>query len=50
MALTTCENYLRNASLQGHEWIPQTVAFSPAYCARARADLEAIVLRHPPVP
>ena len=28
MALTNRENTLRNASFEGHEWIPQTVALA----------------------
>ncbi|NLG29432.1 MAG: hypothetical protein GX557_16100 [Chloroflexi bacterium] len=47
MSPTIRENYIRNASLQGHAWIPQTVAFSGAYWHEQREALEEIVLRHP---
>lgn len=47
MALSTRENYIRNAWMQGHEWIPQNVVLSRAYWHEAREDLEEIVLRHP---
>ena len=41
------ENYLRNATFQGHQWIPQHVYISGAYWLEAREDLEGICLRHP---
>jgi uroporphyrinogen decarboxylase len=47
MSPTNRENYIRNASLQGHAWIPQTVSFSSAYWHEQREALEEIVLRHP---
>lgn len=47
MSLTNRENFLRNASLEGHEWIPQHVNLSQAYWHEAREDLEDICLRHP---
>jgi uroporphyrinogen decarboxylase len=39
-------NYLRNASLLGHEWIPQHVCISEAYCQEAGSDLERICGRY----
>jgi len=47
MSLTARENSICNASLQGHDWIPQHVAISAAYWHAMRADLEKICLRHP---
>lgn len=47
MPLTNRENFLCNASLEGHEWIPQHVSLSKAYWQEAREDLEDICLRHP---
>ena len=47
MSLTVRDNYMRNASLLGHAWIPQNVVISQAYWHEAREDLEAIILRHP---
>lgn len=47
MALTVRENFLRNASFEGHEWIPQHVAVSEAYWHEMREELEDICLRHP---
>jgi len=47
MPLTERENFLRNASFQGHEWIPQYVCLSGAYWAQAREGLEDVCLRHP---
>ncbi|HUS46912.1 MAG TPA: uroporphyrinogen decarboxylase family protein [Phycisphaerae bacterium] len=47
MPLSHRENYLRNASFKGHEWIPQSVCISGAYWHQAREGMEAIALRHP---
>ena len=47
MPLTERENFLRNASFEGHEWIPQYVGLSQAYWQEAGEDLEDICLRHP---
>jgi len=47
MGLTARENFLRNASFEGHEWIPQQVCISGAYWREAREALEEICLRHP---
>jgi len=44
---TTRDNFLRNASLEGHEWIPQYVHVSSAYWREMREPLEELVLRHP---
>lgn len=47
MLLTNRENFLRNASFEGHEWIPQHVSLSEAYWQAAREGLEDVCLRHP---
>ncbi len=47
MPLSARQNSLRNASFQGHEWIPQSVCISSAYWHIMRADLEEVCLRHP---
>ncbi|MHC4983081.1 MAG: uroporphyrinogen decarboxylase family protein [Planctomycetota bacterium] len=47
MPLSDRENFLRNASLRGHEWIPQAVHISRAYWHAAREAMEDICLRHP---
>lgn len=47
MGLSVRENFLRNASFQGHEWIPQTVHIASAYWREAREELEDVCLRHP---
>lgn len=47
MSMTVRENFMRNASLEGHEWIPQSAAISSAYWHEAREDLEDVCLRHP---
>jgi len=47
VAWTERENILRNASYQGHQWIPQYVYVSPAYWQVAREGMERICLRHP---
>jgi len=38
---------MNNASLNGHDWIPQHVVFSQAYWYEAGEALEDICLRHP---
>ena len=47
MARTERENFMRNAALQGHQWIPANVAISGATWAEQREALEAVCLRHP---
>jgi len=47
MALSERENFMRNASLEGHEWIPQHVSISGAYWHEMREDIEELCLRHP---
>jgi uroporphyrinogen decarboxylase len=44
---TTRDNFLRNASREGHEWIPQYVHVSSAYWHEMREPLEDLVLEHP---
>jgi len=47
MPLTTRDNFLRNATFRGHEWIPQLVGISARYWQEAREGAEEICLRHP---
>lgn len=47
MPLSTRENFRRNASFQGHEWIPLDIHISPAYWHEAREALEDICLKYP---
>jgi len=47
MGLTVRENFLRNASFRGHEWIPQFCGISQAYWHEAREEIEEVCLRHP---
>jgi len=47
MALSIRQNFLRNAWMQGHEWIPANVVISGATWAQLREELEAVCLRHP---
>ena len=47
MPLSERENFMRNTSFQGHEWIPQYFYISEAYWQEAREDLEDICLEHP---
>ena len=47
MALSVRENFLRNAWLRGHEWIPANVVISGATWAQLREELEEVCLRHP---
>ena len=49
MALTNRENYLRTAALEGGEWIPCDVGFSPASWNAHREELTKIVERHPSI-
>lgn len=45
--LSERENYLRNASMTGPEWIPAHVVFSNAIRADLREELDEICARHP---
>jgi len=47
MPLSDRENYLRNASFQGPEWMPCTVVISGASWNQLREDLEDVLVRHP---
>jgi uroporphyrinogen decarboxylase len=47
MALTERENYLRTAALEGGEWIPCNIGFSPATWVSLREELEEVLVRHP---
>ena len=47
MALTERENYLRNASFQGPEWIPCWVSISTASWLQWREEMEEVCARHP---
>jgi hypothetical protein len=47
MPLTDRENYLRNASMTGPEWIPCSVGISGASWDQLRTDLEQVLVRHP---
>lgn len=47
MPLTERENYIRNASMTGPEWIPACVVFSGASWRELGKDLEEVILRHP---
>ena len=47
MALSNRENYLRNASMQGHEWIPASVCISGGYWHAYREAAEDVCLKHP---
>lgn len=47
MSLSERENYLRNASMTGPEWMPCTVAISDASWDQLRGELEEVVVRHP---
>jgi len=47
MALTERENFMRNASLQGHEWIPFHCYISGAYRREAGEDLDNLCVRYP---
>lgn len=45
--MTERENYLRNASFSGPEWIPCTIVISDATWDQLRGDLEEVLVRHP---
>jgi len=47
MALTRRENYIRNATFSGPEWIPAYVSISGATWRQLREDLEDVIARHP---
>ena len=47
MALSERENYLRNASFGGPEWIPIRVSLSGAVWLALGKELEEVVARHP---
>ncbi|MCE5279066.1 MAG: uroporphyrinogen decarboxylase family protein [Planctomycetaceae bacterium] len=47
MPLTHRENFLRNASMQGHEWIPMGVYISGNLWYHMGEELEDLCLRHP---
>ena len=47
MALTVRENFMRNAALQGHEWIPSCVAISGGTWYQEREAMEEVCLKHP---
>lgn len=47
MPLSERENYLRNASMTGPEWMPCHVVFSGASWDQLRGDLEEVLVRHP---
>lgn len=49
MPLSDRDNYLRNASLTGHEWIPMSVGLSQASWYECGRALEEAVLRHPTI-
>jgi len=45
--LTERDNYLRNATLSGGEWIPCTVVISGASWDELREEMEEVIVRHP---
>ena len=47
MPLSERENYLRNVTMTGPEWMPCTVSVCDASWDQLREDLEDILLRHP---
>lgn len=47
MPLTERENYLRNATFRGPEWMPATVVISGASWNELRREAEAVLARHP---
>lgn len=47
MPLSERENYLRNVTMTGPEWMPCQVAISDASWDHLREDLEDVVARHP---
>ncbi len=49
MPLSERENYLRNATMTGPEWMPCNVGISAATSDQLREELEAVLVRHPSV-
>lgn len=47
MAISERENYLRNASMTGPEWIPCYFYISDASWNQLREELEEVLIRHP---
>ncbi|HUT74908.1 MAG TPA: uroporphyrinogen decarboxylase family protein [Armatimonadota bacterium] len=47
MPLSERENYLRNASMTGPEWMPCSVSISGASWDQWRGELEQVLARHP---
>ena len=47
MALSNRENYIRNARMEGPEWMPCNVSISGASWDQLRQDLEDVCARHP---
>jgi len=47
VALSERQNYLRNASFQGPEWVPCGVSISGASWLQWREEMEEVVARHP---
>ena len=47
MALSERENYLRNATFRGPEWVPCNVSISAASWLQWREEMEEVVARHP---
>ena len=47
MPLSQRDNYLRNATFRGAEWIPAGFYISGASWDELRGDLEAVLVRHP---
>ena len=47
MPLSERENYLRNASMTGPEWIPCSVGISGASWDQWRGEMEDVLVRHP---
>ena len=47
MPLSERENYLRNVTMTGPEWMPCTVSVCDASWDQLREDLEDVLLRHP---
>lgn len=45
--LSVRENFMRNASLEGHDWIPVHTVLSDATWYELREELEDVCLRHP---
>ena len=47
MPLSHRENYLRNATFSGPEWIPCSISCSGATWNQLRNDLEDVLVKHP---